>query len=163
VIGRCVHLLVPAPRLRFPPLEVFAQGQLEPVVPGISCRIPAPPFGLALVILHREPGLLARPSRNQDCGRFGPLAGCPSLARAGSLWQGSARLVGAVSAESVSRARCRSSVVEHSIGNGEVDSSILSGSTSLSRDNNVRLIGVVNVNWLNRFPVNGTKHENSCK
>jgi hypothetical protein len=25
---------------------------------------------------------------------------------------------------------CRSSVVEHSIGNGEVDSSILSGSTS---------------------------------
>src|SRR6478736_9243320 len=28
------------------------------------------------------------------------------------------------------RARCRSSVVEHSIGNGEVDSSILSGSTS---------------------------------
>jgi hypothetical protein len=25
--------------------------------------------------------------------------------------------------------RCRSSVVEHSIGNGEVDSSILSGST----------------------------------
>jgi hypothetical protein len=32
----------------------------------------------------------------------------------------------------VSGACCRSSVVEHSIGNGEVDSSILSGSTSLS-------------------------------
>ena len=30
------------------------------------------------------------------------------------------------------RACCRSSVVEHSIGNGEVDSSILSGSTILS-------------------------------
>jgi hypothetical protein len=30
------------------------------------------------------------------------------------------------------RACCRSSVVEHSIGNGEVDSSILSGSTSFS-------------------------------
>jgi hypothetical protein len=29
----------------------------------------------------------------------------------------------------LSGARCRSSVVEHSIGNGEVDSSILSGST----------------------------------
>ena len=29
----------------------------------------------------------------------------------------------------VSGACCRSSVVEHSIGNGEVDSSILSGST----------------------------------
>jgi hypothetical protein len=32
-------------------------------------------------------------------------------------------------ADSRIRARCRSSVVEHSIGNGEVDSSILSGST----------------------------------
>jgi hypothetical protein len=30
-------------------------------------------------------------------------------------------------------ARCRSSVVEHSLGKGEVESSILSGSTSLSR------------------------------
>jgi hypothetical protein len=30
---------------------------------------------------------------------------------------------------------CRSSVVEHSIGNGEVDSSILSGSTSFSLEN----------------------------
>ena len=29
--------------------------------------------------------------------------------------------------------RCRSSVVEHSLGKGEVDSSILSGSTSDSR------------------------------
>ena len=38
--------------------------------------------------------------------------------------------VGAVSADSLIRACCRSSVVEHSIGNGEVDSSILSGSTS---------------------------------
>ena len=37
--------------------------------------------------------------------------------------------VGAFWADSVSRACCRSSVVEHSIGNGEVDSSILSGST----------------------------------
>ena len=32
------------------------------------------------------------------------------------------------------RACCRSSVVEHSIGNGEVDSSILSGSTSHPTD-----------------------------
>src|SRR5580692_9853625 len=47
----------------------------------------------------------------------------------GSLWQGSARLVGAFLADSRIRACCRSSVVEHSIGNGEVDSSILSGST----------------------------------
>jgi hypothetical protein len=45
------------------------------------------------------------------------------------LWQGSARLEGPFGPILVSGARCRSSVVEHSIGNGEVDSSILSGST----------------------------------
>ena len=53
----------------------------------------------------------------------------PALAKPGPLWQGSARLEGALWADSLSGARCRSSVVEHSIGNGEVDSSILSGST----------------------------------
>jgi hypothetical protein len=52
----------------------------------------------------------------------------PALARQGALWQGSARLVEAFSADSQGVC-CRSSVVEHSIGNGEVDSSILSGST----------------------------------
>src|ERR1700730_3971643 len=41
-----------------------------------------------------------------------------------------AALLGPVGRFSLSGARCRSSVVEHSIGNGEVDSSILSGSTS---------------------------------
>ena len=51
-----------------------------------------------------------------------------ALAPVGALWQGSARLVGAFLANSRG-ACCRSSVVEHSIGNGEVDSSILSGST----------------------------------
>ncbi len=54
----------------------------------------------------------------------------PALARPPALWQGSARLGGALWADSRIRACCRSSVVEHSIGNGEVDSSILSGSTS---------------------------------
>jgi hypothetical protein len=54
----------------------------------------------------------------------------PALARKGALWQGSARSVGApLGPILVSGACCRSSVVEHSIGNGEVDSSILSGST----------------------------------
>src|ERR1700733_1983336 len=53
-----------------------------------------------------------------------------ALARLRALWQGSARLVGACWLILVSGACCRSSVVEHSIGNGEVDSSILSGSTS---------------------------------
>ena len=42
------------------------------------------------------------------------------------------------------RACCRSSVVEHSIGNGEVDSSILSGSTSFP-DRSHRLNGGVPV------------------
>jgi hypothetical protein len=43
------------------------------------------------------------------------------------------RLVGALRADSRIGACCRSSVVEHSIGNGEVDSSILSGSTIFFR------------------------------
>jgi hypothetical protein len=42
-------------------------------------------------------------------------------------------LRGCVYARSRVVARCRSSVVEHSIGNGEVDSSILSGSTIFSK------------------------------
>src|SRR5258708_39557606 len=54
----------------------------------------------------------------------------PALARPVALWQGSARLAGPLEADSRVGACCRSSVVEHSIGNGEVDSSILSGSTS---------------------------------
>ena len=57
------------------------------------------------------------------------------LAHRGALWQGSARLVAPFWADSRIRACCRSSVVEHSIGNGEVDSSILSGSTIHLIDN----------------------------
>jgi hypothetical protein len=56
-----------------------------------------------------------------------------ALAHEGALWQGSAALVGPFWADSRIPACCRSSVVEHSIGNGEVDSSILSGSTSFHR------------------------------
>jgi hypothetical protein len=47
----------------------------------------------------------------------------------GGLVARTAALAGANWADSLSRARCRSSVVEHSLGKGEVDSSILSGST----------------------------------
>jgi hypothetical protein len=65
-------------------------------------------------------------------GLSGPPQGPPgALAQLRALWQGSARLVRAFLADSRIQARCRSSVVEHSIGNGEVDSSILSGSTIL--------------------------------
>ena len=44
------------------------------------------------------------------------------MARIGPPWM-------SLLADYLKGARCRSSVVEHSIGNGEVDSSILSGST----------------------------------
>jgi hypothetical protein len=67
---------------------------------------------------------------------FGGLRTAPALAPLEALWQGSARSVAAPFGPILLfGARCRSSVVEHSIGNGEVDSSILSGSTSFSLEN----------------------------
>ena len=61
--------------------------------------------------------------------RFSRFDGPSKLAQEGGLWQISARLVGPSGARFFTSTCCRSSVVEHSIGNGEVDSSILSGST----------------------------------
>jgi len=55
---------------------------------------------------------------------FSEMRGCPSsdgVAQASLMWHVSARLTHKV--------RCRSSVVEHSLGKGEVGSSILPGST----------------------------------
>ena len=52
------------------------------------------------------------------------------LAPEGSLWQEPPACRDLLGRFFGYRACCRSSVVEHSIGNGEVDSSILSGSTS---------------------------------
>jgi hypothetical protein len=49
------------------------------------------------------------------------------VALAAALWQKRRAAAGPLAAPDANR--CRSSVVEHSIGNGEVDSSILSGST----------------------------------
>ena len=60
---------------------------------------------------------------------FDDPAGCPALARPVALWQGTAHVAEASGPILAFVACCRSSVVEHSIGNGEVDSSILSGST----------------------------------
>jgi hypothetical protein len=48
-----------------------------------------------------------------------------ALARKIPLWQGSARFFACIAADG----RCRSSVVEHPLGKGEVVSSILTGST----------------------------------
>ena len=56
------------------------------------------------------------------------------LAQKGGLWQTSPRLAGPVAARFFASTCCRSSVVEHSLGKGEVDSSILSGSTSSRPD-----------------------------
>src|SRR5581483_5899440 len=51
------------------------------------------------------------------------------LAHAGTLWQEPAACRAFPSDSHLPAACCRSSVVEHSLGKGEVDSSILSGST----------------------------------
>ena len=61
---------------------------------------------------------------------FGPFPACPRACARGALVARTGRLVGGhLGRFPRYRACCRSSVVEHSIGNGEVDSSILSGST----------------------------------
>ncbi len=61
---------------------------------------------------------------------FGPFPACPRACARGALVARTGRLVGGhLGRFPQYRACCRSSVVEHSIGNGEVDSSILSGST----------------------------------
>ena len=60
---------------------------------------------------------------------LGPFRPRRVLAPEGSLWQEPAACSALLGRFLEYRACCRSSVVEHSIGNGEVDSSILSGST----------------------------------
>ena len=61
---------------------------------------------------------------------FGPFPARPRACARGALVARTGRLVGGLLGRFPQyRACCRSSVVEHSIGNGEVDSSILSGST----------------------------------
>jgi hypothetical protein len=52
-----------------------------------------------------------------------------SLARLAALWQGTRRLRDMQDPDFGRSQRCRSSVVEHSLGKGEVVSSILPGST----------------------------------
>jgi hypothetical protein len=92
------------PRLFLAPLEVFAQRGSQTLGPRV---------GLALIsVCHAQCLRLWSPY-----GKGSPHS-----------IQGFARLCIAAPP-----ARCRSSVVEHSLGKGEVDSSILSGSTSLSR------------------------------
>ena len=55
--------------------------------------------------------------------------GAGLLAHPAALWQGTRRFAGHESHLKLAARRCRSSVVEHSLGKGEVVSSILPGST----------------------------------
>src|SRR5690349_3359706 len=72
---------------------------------------------------YRRPGASPPP--------FGGRWPNPALAWRGALWQRTPTCRGLHGRFWQPRVCCRSSVVEHSIGNGEVDSSILSGSTIL--------------------------------
>ena len=104
-----------------------------------------------------------------------------ALAPEASLWQGSRafrgfwpippRPPGRLKPICMSGVRCRSSVVEHSIGNGEVDSSILSGSTSqtIQKIRNLpstfKALTALVRDQLSRGPLaslNGTNDENAC-
>ena len=88
----------------------------------------------ASTIRAREPDR-ARPRRPALIfAHFGPFPAPPRACAGGVLVARTARLRGPLGPIPPIPARCRSSVVEHSIGNGEVDSSILSGSTSLFND-----------------------------
>ena len=145
-----VRRLAARPLLRFPPLEVFAQLVLQTILSQILHARPA-------LVRHRStcPNPSKQPIAKILCcdnslrhrdwlepvanrgheGRFGrPNA----LAHEGALWQEPAacrpfshRFCRGFSLGPASC--CRSSVVEHSLGKGEVDSSILSGSTSFGR------------------------------
>ena len=72
---------------------------------------------------------------SSDFGRFAHLPGPSRACAYGGLVARIGLLCRVLWTDSVSGACCRSSVVEHSIGNGEVDSSILSGSTSFPLEN----------------------------
>ena len=174
--GRGRRRIAPSPRLRFPPLEIFAQRQFQPVLSRILRANAGLSLAFVLIVLHagpvrkppgmedkrmtapdalpvragmaaqhcrREIGNPARYLRANEGERVGADFGgfCSLVSPSTRLRQrspcGKNRLAcrGLRADSSNSRACCRSSVVEHSIGNGEVDSSILSGSTIHHIDN----------------------------
>src|SRR5258708_37335010 len=65
-IGRCRRDIASAPHLRFSPLEVFAQCELQPIPPRILAALSALPLAFILHILHRRPD---RMSRRETDGR----------------------------------------------------------------------------------------------
>jgi hypothetical protein len=97
-------LLFAAPRLRLAALEVVAQRGRQTPLRGL--------FFLLFHLLAHTDRLRLRQPYGKDRAGFGALR-----ARVGTLNFGAAQC-------------CRSSVVEHPLGKGEVVSSILTGSTS---------------------------------
>jgi hypothetical protein len=86
----------------------------------------------------------SRPQALQaDCSAFDGIPAGSRLRRWGPCGKDRRALSGPFLADSRIGACCRSSVVEHSIGNGEVDSSILSGSTTFA--NEINIYGHVNL------------------
>ena len=78
------------------------------------------------------------------------------LAPAGALWQEPAACRALLGRFLEYRACCRSSVVEHSIGNGEVDSSILSGSTIHLLD--LYTFILIDLDWPSNTELNWNHH-----
>jgi hypothetical protein len=114
------------PRLLLAPLEVFTQRRGKPCfarVPRIRLAAGFAAFRHSVTSKHagRCPAISVwRPASIQARS---------SLARECPLWQGSPRPSSYSEGRASARACCRSSVVEHSLGKGEVVSSILTGST----------------------------------
>ena len=143
-------LIGAAAGLQFPPLEVFAQRSaqphLAPRIFSVAIRIRFVAHGVPRLACPGMPGLIRQPQWNDDrniyAGALAATDGCRPARRRLSLSACLVRLRvfrpcgkdrptlrAFIQADSRIGACCRSSVVEHSIGNGEVDSSILSGST----------------------------------
>jgi hypothetical protein len=140
-------LIGAAAGLRFSPLEIFAQRcaqpHLAPRMSSVAIRVRFVDHGVPCLGVRNRPVPIRRGRWNDDRNIYASaLAATGAAERAvpGASPRACApsSLVARIGpprgplftkADSCVRPCCRSSVVEHSIGNGEVDSSILSGST----------------------------------
>jgi hypothetical protein len=153
-----VRRLAARPLLRFPPLEVFAQLVFQPILSRIlhagaafvrhrsTCPNLAEAAYRENIVLRQQSVQTPQAGTNRKLEQSGPIWPANALAHEGAMWQEPAAcrpfshrfswafLLGLASC-------CRSSVVEHSLGKGEVDSSILSGSTSCANKSNTLQFG----------------------
>src|ERR1700687_5918261 len=79
MIGRRDRDIASPPRLRFSPLEIFAQRQLQPILARILCGGSGLPLGFILVILHRGP-VSMRLSSNDISGEDNQMSEISALA-----------------------------------------------------------------------------------